>query len=115
VSRPRSNRIYPSPIGAVIHRVDGDGHTFWTVEGSSVATLMITPKPTWPRELHDAYMRRRDAALFGHCACGALAERRSCAEHGNGCNTFEHEHDCPASDDLIQELIDRWWQSAGRA
>lgn len=114
-SQSRTPMPYPDPTEAVIRRFDFEGQAFWTVEGSRIGVLMMAPEPSWPPEIHDAYMRRRDANLFGRCACGAVAEPYFRDARGMTHNRLEHEYDCPASDELFTELLEGWWRSAGQA
>lgn len=107
-------RPWPTPtwreIGEdEVERFDEGRYSAWLLRATGVTVVMMRLEPSWPAEIHGAYMRRRDASLIGVCACGGVVRR------SGGSGRVLHEHDCPASDELFLELLEGWWSSAGRA
>jgi hypothetical protein len=72
--------------------------------------LQVVPglRDDHPAEVKNALDRRRRADLTGRCDCGARMGQLCRTPDGMLHATFEHENDCPASNDLLRELFRRY-------
>ena len=86
-----------------IRTVPGQGE-LWAL-GDKGGVLFVLPelRDEMPPELREAIARRRNAALTGRCACGAV---RSVSSAGR--ISFGHESGCDADDDSVLALLRRW-------
>jgi hypothetical protein len=103
-SRRRKARATTGTARPAVNRTDIGPMTLWSAPGTGVAVLMDAPDPAWPAELRAAYRLRRDASLFGRCACGAVSDGYAAAP-GLAHLGFVHEDGCPASDDAFKALL----------
>jgi hypothetical protein len=95
--------------GPTLVREDrGDGFTLWALSGSNAIVELLTPDPTWPRDLQACYRRRRHAALTGQCPCGAVWRIVGMLGPNVEQRAIEHRPACPASDESYFALLERF-------
>jgi hypothetical protein len=75
-------------------------HEVWR-RGAVVFVLPATPNDA-PVAVKNGLAARRVAALRGRCDCGAGGGRPWMDATGVEHMTFQHEHDCPASDENLR-------------
>jgi hypothetical protein len=82
----------------------------WLEDSPTGLVLCIIPSPDaeLPAEITDALDRRRRAILTGRCDCGAVVELPGVQKGGVTCVTFVHEEDCPAGNERLTELFDKY-------
>jgi SEC-C motif len=73
-------------------------------------TLLLVPAidDSWPTEIKNAVERRRRATLYGRCDCGGTARRPPMQPGQTAEQTFQHEDDCPATDEALGALFARY-------
>jgi hypothetical protein len=86
-----------------------------TWDGETVAFVLPRIPDDAPEAIREGVARRRITAIDGKCPCGAQlvlpnrAARRKAARTGTPIHMrVEHEDDCPAIDDALDEAIRRW-------